>query len=88
MIRGAEIDFASAVARRGTGFDVVVCGEDGNANRAQARAIETAVGPCQRSDPHLGSAGPHALPHFQQVTPPPAGHTFYETGKRRARKKP
>ncbi len=33
------------------------------------------------------SAGRQALPHFQQKTPPPAGHSFYETGKAKAKKK-
>jgi len=85
---GTEIDFATAVARRQVGQDVVVCGDDLRANRAAALAIESAVGPAVRGQPHKQSAGPLALPHFQQATPPPGGHTFYETDKRKARKRP
>lgn len=87
VLSGAVIDFNAAVARRQTGLDVVVCGEDVAANRRLAGAIEAAVGTCQRSDPHR-RAGPLALPHFQQDTPPPEGHTFYETPHRKARKRP
>lgn len=88
VLRGAEIDVAMAIARRRGGLDVVVCGADLKANRALAASIESAVGPCQRGVPHTRYAGPLALPHFQQVTPPPAGHTFYETEHRKAKKKP
>ncbi|HTU17711.1 MAG TPA: hypothetical protein VMG10_06565 [Gemmataceae bacterium] len=87
VLAGTIIDFPAAVARRQAGLDVVVCGEDVAANRRQAAGIEAAVGPCQRSDPHR-RAGPLALPHFQQDTPPPEGHTFYETANRKARKRP
>lgn len=87
VLAGAVNDFKTAVTRRQSGLDVVVCGEDGIANRRLAGAIETAVGPCQRSDPHR-RAGPLALPHFQQESPPPEGHTFYETANRKARKRP
>ncbi len=85
--KGAEIDFATAVARRQAGLDVVVCGGGIKANRALARQIETAVGPAEREEPH-DTAGPLALPHFQPATRPPAGHTFYETDspQRKARK--
>jgi hypothetical protein len=85
---GAAIDFATAVLRRSVGEDVVVRGDDLDANRALALAIEATVGVAKRGDPHKQHAGPHALPHFQQGTPPPRGHTFYETEKRRARKRP
>ena len=84
---GGEIDLAAAVARRQAGDDVVVRGDDVNANRRLAEAIETAVGPCKRSDPHH-LAGPRALPHYQPHPRPPTGHTFYETPRRKARKKP
>ena len=66
VIRGAEIDFATAVTRRQAGKDVVVCGPDLKANRRQAEQIEAAVGPWVRSAPHKQTAGPCALPHFQQ----------------------
>jgi hypothetical protein len=85
VLAGGVIDLNAAVGRRKTGLDVVVCGEDGVANRRLAGAIEAAVGACQRSDPHR-RAGPLALPHFQQDAPPPDGHTFYETANRKARK--
>ncbi len=83
-----EIDLDAAIARRKIGGDVVVRGGDTDANRRLARNIETAVGPPTKLQwPHR-RAGPLALPHFQQQTPPPEGHTFYETDKRTARKKP
>lgn len=88
VLCGAEIDVAKAIARRRSGLDVVVCGADLKANRALAASIELAVGSYQRGVPHTRHAGPLALPHFQQATPPPAGHTFYETEHRKARKKP
>src|SRR5947209_11112682 len=76
VLRGPEIDFDAAVARRQAGQDVVVCGKDVRANRQRAQSIESAVGPCQREDPHE-NAGPMALPHYQPTTRPPEGHTFY-----------
>src|SRR5437899_3982554 len=88
VIKGAEIDQLNAVALRQAGSDIVVCGGDVKMNRAQAQAIEAAVGPYQRHVPHLQSAGPWALPHFQQINPLPEGHSFYETANRKARKKP
>jgi hypothetical protein len=87
VVSGVLIDFDTAVARRQSGLDVVVCGSDTASNRRLAGAVEAAVGACFRSDPHR-RAGPLALPHFQQVQPPPDGHTFYETDKRKARKRP
>lgn len=87
---GSEIDEATAVARRLSGNDVVVRGDDINANRRLAERIESVVGPYLRGVPHIRSACPHALPHFQQTrrTPPgPAGHTFYETDHRKARRR-
>ncbi len=86
VLCGAEIDFAAAVTRRRAGQDVVVCGSDVNANRRQAYAIEMAVGGCKRGEPH-DLAGPFALPHYQPDPRPPEGHTFYETARRKARKK-
>jgi hypothetical protein len=88
VLCGAEIDVVAAIARRHGGLDVVACGADLKASRALAASIESAVGLCQRGVPHTRYAGPLALPHFQQVTPPPAGHTFYETENRKAKKKP
>jgi hypothetical protein len=87
VVRGAEMDVPAAVARRRAGGDVVVCGDDVDANRRLAQAIESAVGPCIRSEPHA-KAGPFALPHYQPNPRPPAGHTFYETTRRKARRRP
>lgn len=84
VLRGAEIDFETAVARRQAGKNVVVCGDDLKANRRQAEQIEAAVGPYLRSAPHKRSAGPRALPHFQQQDEDHEGHTFYETPNVRA----
>jgi hypothetical protein len=86
VLRGAELDFAAAVARRRVGSNVVVCGADADANRRLAEQIESAVGPCVRGDPH-SLAGPHALPHYQPDPRPPNGHTFYETTRRKSRKR-
>jgi hypothetical protein len=91
VLKGAEIDFATAVARRQTGLDIVVCGDDLKANRSLAQAIESAVGPATRPQaPHKTSAGPAALPHFQQVDRNHKGHSFYETDspRRKARRNP
>ena len=87
MIRGAVIDFGTAVAHRQAEKDVVVCGDDLKANRRQAEEIEAAVGPWVRSAPHKKSAGPCALPHFQQQDENHEGHTFYETPNLRAMKR-
>jgi hypothetical protein len=87
VTRGAEIDEAIAIVRRKAGLDVVVCGKDIDANRAVAQAIETAVGPWKLQRFHK-RAGPLALPHFQQVKPPPHGHCFYETDRRKAGQRP
>ena|SRR5437588_8428638 len=88
VLRGAEIDFATAVTRRRNGEDGVVCGGIIDANRRLAAPIEAAVGPATRAQiPHV-KAGPLALPHFHQQQRFPDGHTFYETTRRKARRKP
>jgi hypothetical protein len=84
--KGAEIDEAAAVNRRRNGDDVVVCGSEVRANRELAMKIEAAVGPWMRQQRHTDSAGARALPHFQQQTAPPVGHTFYETSQAKARR--
>jgi hypothetical protein len=86
VLRGPEIDFDTAVARRRAGQNVVVCGNDVDENRRQAFLIESTVGPCKRGGPH-DLAGPHALPHYQPNPRPPDGHAFYETGRRKTRTK-
>jgi hypothetical protein len=83
VVKGAEIDFATAVARRRAELDIVVCGDDLRTNTALAQSIEAAVGPYEQQHPHLRVAGRLALPHFQQRRPPPAGHSFYETPNRK-----
>src|SRR5712672_1843792 len=90
VLRGAEIDFAVAVARRQQGQDVVVCGDSLDDNRALAAAIEAAVGPRTGPQKPHTQAGPHALPHFHQQTRSPGGHCFYETGnpRKKARRRP
>jgi len=85
---GAEIDFDSAVARRKAGLDVVVRGQDADANRRLASQIEAGVGPPSRPQPPERRAGPLALPHFHQRSRNPKGHLFYETENRKVRKRP
>ena|SRR2546428_9930183 len=81
---GAVLTEAEAVVKRRNELDVVVCGLDAFANARLAHRIESAVGPCKPDGPHVDTAGAMALPHFQQKATPPAGHTFYETPKRKA----
>ena len=86
----AEIEKQRAIAQRQAGRDVVVCGDDIDANRSLAREIEesaSGVGQFQRHEPHP-RAGPDSLPHYQPKSRPPAGHTFYETERRKARRQP
>lgn len=85
---GRVIDEATAIQVRQQHGDVVVCGKDEKVNRQQALTIEAAVGTWLRQHKHTNSAGPQALPHFQQRNPPPDGHTFYETKGAKARKQP
>src|SRR6266851_507077 len=77
--KGTQLTRSQAEARRRTGLDIVVCGPDPFANSRFARAIESAVtlstGRCIFHSPHLG---PLSLPHWQQNTPPPIGHSFFE----------
>jgi hypothetical protein len=82
--RGATITQAEAIARRQRGEDVVVCRSDTFANARLAYAIESTVGPCKPDGPHLDVAGARALPHFQQRSGVPPGHTSYETSVRKA----
>jgi hypothetical protein len=85
--KGAELDEAAAIIQRKQGNDVVVCGDNLMANRQQAMMIEAATGPWMRQQRHSNTAGPMALPHFQQKSPPPIGHTFYETTTAKAQRK-
>jgi len=86
---GRETDEPTAVARRMNGEDIVVRGDNTQANRSRAYKIEVQVGPPSNPQfPHTSRAGLMALPHFHQRSRSPAGHAFYETDKRKARKKP
>ena len=84
VVRGVEIGFAAATALRRSRKNVVVCGDDLRANRGLAQKIEATAGPYVRGVPHKRSAGPKALPHFQQQDRDHEGHTFYETPNLRA----
>jgi hypothetical protein len=88
VLRGSALDLATAVARRRTGADVVICGPDMDANRRQAYQLEFAVGPVTKPQSPHTRAGPMALPHFHQRSRSPEGHTFYETPKRKTKRKP
>jgi hypothetical protein len=86
---GMEIDELAAVARRRNGEEIVVRGDDTGANRARTYKIEAQVGlPSKPQPPHTSTAGLMALPHFHQKSRLPRGHAFYETDRRKARKKP
>jgi hypothetical protein len=87
VARGAELSFDEAVVRRRAGQDVVVCGDDTDTNRTLAGRIEAAVGPRTRPQAPERKAGSQSLPHFHQLSRAPDGHAFYETDKRKARKK-
>jgi hypothetical protein len=76
--RGAAINRTQAEDRRRAGLDIVVCGDDAFANCQEARRIETAIGPCYHDGPHA-AGGLYALPHWQQRSGLPVGHSFYET---------
>ncbi len=88
VFRGAMLDLVAAVGRRRAGLDVVVCGSDVDANRRLAYQIESTVGRSTRPMAPHKSAGPMALPHFHQRNRSPDGHTFYETDRRKTKKKP
>jgi hypothetical protein len=81
VLRGDEVDQATAIRERKTNRDIVICGDDVDVNRDLAKKIEASVGRYKRHDPHR-RAGPFALPHYQQENPPPRGHTFYETANK------
>jgi hypothetical protein len=86
---GVEIDEPMAVARRRNGKDIVIRGNDLRTNRSRAYQIEAQVGPPSKPQPpHTSTAGQMALPHFHQKSRTPQGHAFYETEKRKAKKKP
>ncbi len=84
VIKGAGITKIQAEARRQRGLDIVVCDADETDNFLLAADIEAAVGPWTHHRPHPVSAGPQALPHFQQRKRLPRGHSFYETAIKKA----
>jgi hypothetical protein len=84
VFRGAVINETQAAARRRRGMDIVVSGDDAAENCQVARGIETQIGPNYHDGPHTLTAGPYALPHWQQDRSPPAGHAFYETHLRKS----
>src|SRR5262249_38266824 len=87
VLKAKELSLADAVDRRKNGENVVICGSQLKENRRLAEIIESKVGPCERHDPHDAHARRAALPHFQQQERSRPGHTFYETPRRKARKK-
>jgi hypothetical protein len=88
VYRGPSCSKAQAVAYRRAGNDVVVCEGSTADNRKLAREIETAAvgaGNAREDPAHAIAAGPDALPHFQPKLRPPAGHSFFETNKQKAK---
>ena len=65
VLRGVKITEIQAVARRKSGGDVVVCGDDIRANRVKALEIEDLVGPWVHHFKHR--LGPDSLPHYQPI---------------------
>jgi hypothetical protein len=67
---------------------IVVCDGTTPDNRKLATEIEelvVGVGNAREDPPHVISAGPDALPHFQPKARPPAGHSFFETSTAKAK---
>lgn len=90
VYKGAQIEKQAAIARREAGLDIVVCGDNADSNRQLAKEIEEAAAGAdnyRRHEPHPLTAGPDALPHYQPKVRPPEGHAFYETARRKARRK-
>lgn len=88
VLRGPALDVTAAADRRRIGLDIVVCGSDTDNNRRLAYQVEAAVGATTRPQLPHKNAGPMALPHFHQLNRSPHGHSFYETDRRKTRKKP
>ena len=87
VVRGAKLTRAQAIARRHAGGDIVVCGPNTPDNDQIAREIEEAATPAGNPPPiyHGPHGGPLSLPHWQQKTRLPEGHSFHETHIRQAR---
>jgi hypothetical protein len=84
VIKGRLLSRSQAEARRQSGLDIVVCGADETDNYLLAADVEASVGPWTHHRAHPVSAGPRALPHFQQRRMPPRGYSFYETATQKA----
>jgi len=84
VVKGSEINESEAVGERQTQREVVVCGNDPDANNELAKRIEHAA---SGSYVRHGKHRLNGLNHYQPLARPPAGHTFYETKNSRARKK-
>lgn len=84
VVKGTELIEQQSVLERQAGRDVVVCGDDADANSELAKRIENAAnGDYVRHGKHR----PLGLNHYQPLSRPPAGHTFYETKGSKARKR-
>jgi hypothetical protein len=83
---GVELTIQQAVERRRRKLDIVVRGPKERKNRHKARQVEEAVGiPVVQDNPHGKTR--MSLPHFHQESDDPEGHSFFEAGKRKARRK-
>src|SRR5690349_6927572 len=82
----SPISDAAAIARLQAGEDIVVRGPDQKANKNKAKELMTAAyGGYEEDAPHRGQS---ALPHFHPPNQTPEGiHAFYETTRRRAKKR-
>jgi len=79
VLRGTSLSDADAVARLQRGDDVVVCGDDGWANRVKAEQLgNTAFGACDWDKAHDDKGRWRALPHFHPSSGTPRVHIFYE----------
>jgi hypothetical protein len=86
VLYGRELSEDEAIQRRKAQENIVARGPDRKKNKALAQKIEAQVGPYVLHSPEE-AAGPRALPHYQQEDREHAGHAFYETEHKKARKK-
>ncbi len=77
VFRGALLSDADAVERLHRGQDVVVCGEDGWANRVKAEELgNAAFGACDWDRAHDDKGRWRALPQFHPASGTPHVHIF------------
>src|SRR5947207_15862752 len=89
VYRHGKLTRQQAINRRAAGADIVVCGPDTISNDRLAGEIEQAATPAGSPRVYHGPhVGPLSLPHWQQETAPPSGHSFHETQVRQARVAP